>query len=288
MRNDDFLIRPAEQVRLAEIDPASTQEFDGKADASQTLARDIEQLQELQDVFAAARTKALLIVLQGMDSAGKDGAIKHVMSGVNPQGVDVYSFKTPTAEELEHDFLWRCERVLPARGRIGIFNRSYYEEVAVVRVHPEMLARENVPNTSGDDIWKQRFEEINAFERHLVNNGTEILKFFLHISKEEQRKRLLKRLDDPNKTWKFSYSDVKEREYWDDYQRAYEAMLEHTSTEPAPWYVIPSNHKWFTRAAIANVIVEKLKSLDLRYPAPSEDQQKALAQIREQLENERA
>jgi PPK2 family polyphosphate:nucleotide phosphotransferase len=284
MKSDEFLVRPGRKVALAKCDPASTGEFEHKADAHEKLQCDLERLAKLQDVFAAARSCALLIVLQGMDTSGKDGAIKHVMSGMNPQGVDVYSFKEPTEEELLHDFLWRCERVLPERGRIGVFNRSYYEEAVVVRVHPELLAREGaVPK---DAVWPERFEDINTFERHLVRSGTLVLKFFLHISKDEQRKRLLERLDDPEKIWKFSVSDVHERQYWDQYVYAYEQMLEHTSTACAPWYVIPADHKWFSRAAIADAVVTKLDSLGLRYPRIEGEAAAGLKRLRRELEAE--
>lgn len=233
MNHEDLLVRPGRTIRLGEIDPAFTCEFEGRSDAREKLQNDIARLVHLQDIFYAARSHALLIVLQGMDSSGKDGAIKHVMSGVNPQGVDVHSFKTPTEEERGHDFLWRCQKVLPQRGRIGIFNRSYYEEVVVVRVHRDMLALEGQPEQR--NVWCQRFEDINAFERHLVRSGTIVVKFFLHISRDEQRRRLLARLDDRNKNWKFSPNDVAERKYWDRYQSAYERMISHTSTVEAPW-----------------------------------------------------
>jgi PPK2 family polyphosphate:nucleotide phosphotransferase len=248
--------------------------------------RDIARLAELQDVFYAARRHALLIVLQGMDSAGKDGAIKHVMSGINPQGVDVVSFKTPSDEELGHDFLWRCEKVLPARGRIGIFNRSYYEEVVVVRVHRDLLAREGLPDAHGGRIWAERFEDINAFERHLTRNGTIVLKFFLHISKDEQRRRLLERLEVPSKHWKFSDRDIGEREYWDAYRSAYDEMLGETSTAHAPWHVIPADRKWFVRTAIADIIVATLEDLDLRYPEPDAERKAFLAAMRARLDVE--
>jgi PPK2 family polyphosphate:nucleotide phosphotransferase len=284
MKPDDLIVPPGHEVRLAGFDPRATPGFKKRADAEERLASDLARLEVLQEVFAATRSHALLIVLQGMDSSGKDGAIKHVMSGVNPQGVDVTSFKTPTDEEVAHDFLWRCSRVLPERGRIGIFNRSYYEDVVVVRVHEEMLARENV--TPQKNIWTERFEDINAFERHLTRNGTLVLKFFLHLSKDEQRKRLLERLDDENKNWKFSVNDVHERRYWDNYQTAYEQMLGATSTSWAPWYVIPADHKWFGRTAIAGIIVAKLKALGLAYPRVAGEAAQTLAQFRQQLEAE--
>src|SRR5579883_1307717 len=267
MNYDKLLVKPGRTVRLRDFDPGFTGDFKDKDDAGKQLADDVKRLEELQGVFAAAGTHALLIVLQGMDTSGKDGAIKHVMSGVNPQGIDVHSFKEPTTQELAHDYLWRYAEVLPERGRIGIFNRSYYEEVLVVRVHEAALEAEDSLAKDGPNIWQERFEDLNAFERHLSRNETIVVKFFLYISKDEQRRRLLERLDDPTKHWKFSESDVRERDYWDAYADAYEKMLSATSTEWSPWYVIPSDHKWFTRAAVANILVERLQELKLRYPA---------------------
>jgi PPK2 family polyphosphate:nucleotide phosphotransferase len=284
MKTDVLRVRPGRPVRLADLDPRATPSFEKKSEARDVLESDIKRLSKLQDVFAAARTHALLIVLQGMDSAGKDGAIKHVMSGVNPQGVDVYSFKAPTDEEVGHDFLWRSARLLPERGRIGIFNRSYYEEVVVVRVHSEMLEREDVRPEK--NLWSERFEDINAFERHLTRNGTVVLKFFLHLSKDEQHKRLLARLDDEKKNWKFSVNDIHERRYWDEYQTVYEKMLSATSTECAPWYVIPADRKWFVRTAIANIVVSTLESLDLQYPRLTTEIVSQLKQFRQQLDTE--
>jgi PPK2 family polyphosphate:nucleotide phosphotransferase len=284
MNLEGLLTHPGRRIRLAELDPSFTSEFATKSDARERLRNDIARLAELQDVFAAASSHALLVILQGMDSAGKDGAIKHVMSGVNPQGIDVYSFKTPTEAEERHDFLWRCEKVLPERGRIGIFNRSYYEEVIVVRVHPGLLALEAAVPEKG--FWSDRFEDINTFERHLDRNGTIILKFFLHLSKDEQRKRLLKRLDDENKNWKFSADDIKERRYWDRYQSEYEQMLNATTTSWAPWYVIPADHKWFMRTAIAAILVAKLESLGLSYPRIDGKAAVLLKQFRDELEAE--
>jgi PPK2 family polyphosphate:nucleotide phosphotransferase len=278
-----LLVETGTQVDLADLHTGSTSGFGTKDDAKATLLSDIERLSALQDVFYANGQYALLIVFQGMDAAGKDGAIKHVMSGVNPQGVDVFSFKTPTAEELAHDYLWRASKVLPQRGRIGIFNRSYYEELAVVRIHPALLKGEHAPPAAGTHVWKERFEDITAFERHLSRNGTLILKFFLHISNEEQRKRLLARIDRPEKNWKISVSDVRERAFWDAYQRAYSELLTHTSTEFAPWYVIPSDHKWFTRAAVASIIVARLKALDLAYPHVSDERRAELLAERKRL-----
>lgn len=279
--NDKLLVRPGHAFHLADVDPRDTGSFEKKSDTHERLKADITRLAELQDVFAAAGSRALLIVLQGMDSSGKDGAIKHVMSGVNPQGVDVHSFKQPSPEEERHDYLWRCQRVLPERGRIVIFNRSYYEEVVVVRVHRELLAAEAA--TPEKTVWAERFDDINAFERHLVRSGTIVLKFFLHLSKNEQRKRLLERLDDPEKNWKFAPSDIKERAYWDGYQTAYEKAIAATSTAWAPWHVIPADRKWYARAAIAATIVRKLEELDLHYPHIEGEAAKLLAQIRTQL-----
>ncbi len=284
MNHDELLVRPGTPFRLKDRDPRATDAFENRADAAHKLRGDIERLAELQDVFAAAQSHALLIVLQGMDSSGKDGAIKHVMSGVNPQGVDVHSFKEPSAEEQRHDFLWRCARALPERGRIVFFNRSHYEEVVVVRVHRELLASEGERPEKG--LWSERYEDINAFERHLTRNGTVILKFFLHISKGEQKKRLLKRLDEPDKNWKFAPSDVRERRYWDRYQVAYEEAIAATSTAWAPWHVIPADHKWFVRTAIADIVVDRLEALKLSYPRIEGEAAAVLAQVREQLEAE--
>lgn len=280
---EPLLARPGHRIKLADFDPGFTSEFATKTDALDKLNRDIERLAALQDVLAASRAKAVLVVLQGMDASGKDGAIKHVMSGINPQGVHVFSFKVPTDEELLHDFLWRYERALPERGRIGIFNRSYYEEVLVVRVHRELLENEQPDANDAKSFWTQRYDDINAFEQHLTRNGTLVVKFFLHISKEEQRKRLLQRLDDPSKMWKFSVNDVHERQYWDDYARVYEQMLNHTSTDVAPWYVIPADHKWFSRAAIAALLVARLKALDLRYPIVDDARRATLEDVRKLL-----
>lgn len=284
MKHEKLLVRPGHPVRLADLDPGETLDYKDKDDAAKMLASDIDELARLQELLAASATRAILIVLQGMDTSGKDGAIKHVMTGVNPQGVDVHSFKQPSDEELRHDFLWRAQIALPERGRIGIFNRSYYEEVLVVRVHRDLLDRELPASSHESHLWSDRFEDINAFERHLQRNGTEVIKFFLHISKEEQRKRLLKRLDDPSKLWKFSVGDVREREYWDDYQRAYEQMLNATSTAWAPWHVIPCDHKWFMRAAIADIVVRRLRALDLHYPVVDAQQTEVLRHVRDRLE----
>jgi PPK2 family polyphosphate:nucleotide phosphotransferase len=283
--HDELLVKPGDDIGLANFDCGSTGTFHTQHHAKAKLQSDIKRLAELQEVFCASEKYALLIIFQGMDAAGKDGAIKHVMTGVNPQGVDVNSFKVPSATELEHDYLWRTTKVLPPRGRIGIFNRSYYEELVVARVHTSVLEHEDLPPGSieSPDLWKERFEDVNAFERHMARNGTLILKFFLHLSNDEQRRRLLKRIDTPEKNWKLSASDVHERTFWNNYQRVYEEMLEHTSTESAPWYIVPADHKWFSRVAIASVIVSKLEALGLSYPQVSDEQRAHLAALGEQL-----
>jgi PPK2 family polyphosphate:nucleotide phosphotransferase len=279
--------KPGNDIRLAQFDPAFTAGFENKHDAKDKLCEDVEHLAALQDIFYSDKRYALLIIFQGMDAAGKDGAIRHVMSGVSPQGIDVYPFKEPSAQELSHDYLWRCAKVLPERGRIAIFNRFYYEELAVVRVHEPLLAREHLPpKPSGENLWRDRYEDIVRFEQHLVRNGTVILKFFLHLSKDEQRKRLLARIDVPEKNWKISAADIHERTYWDDYERAYEELLSHTSSDWAPWYIVPADRKWFTRAAVGDVIVEKLKELGLKYPAVTDEQRAELVVERRKLTHE--
>jgi len=287
MKHDALIVAPGKKIRLKDFDPAHTGEFHSKDDAREKLESDISRLAQYQDVLYAQDTYALLIIFQALDAAGKDGTIKHVMSGVNPQGTQVFSFKQPSAEDLDHDYLWRYHKAVPERGRIGIFNRSYYEEVLVVRAHPEFLrAAKLPPETLKKDIWKQRFEQINEFEHYLVRNGVAIVKFFLNVSREEQRRRFLARLDTPEKNWKFSLSDAKERAHWNDYQKAFEAVFNHTSTKWAPWYVIPADHKWFTRVAVADIIISKLKSLDLKYPTVSKERLRELQIAREMLETE--
>lgn len=285
--NDPFIFKPDQGTRLTDFDPAYTGDFKHKREAREKLAADIERLKALQDVFYAQDNYSLLIILQAPDAAGKDGAIKHVMSGVNPQGCQVFSFKQPSAEELDHDFLWRCLKRLPERGRFGIFNRSYYEEVLIVRVHPAILASQKLPPSRlGPDIWRNRFADINNVEQYLHRNGTIILKFFLNLSKEEQKRRFLSRIETPEKNWKFSLADCRERGFWDDYQAAYEDCFQHTSTEWAPWHIIPADHKWFSRAAIADVIVKKLESLNLAYPTLGPEKMAELERAREALLNE--
>jgi len=287
MAEERFRVRPGKKLRLEDHDPGFTGRFEGKEDGRKHLEEGLEKLRDLQDKLYAQDEWAVLLVFQAMDAAGKDGAIKHVMSGLNPQGCQVFSFKAPSAEDLDHDFLWRIARCLPERGRIGVFNRSHYEEVLVVRVHADLLAAEKLPaEVTTDRIWKQRCEDICSFETHLARSGTVIRKFFLNVSKEEQRRRFLSRLDEPDKNWKFSVGDVKERQHWDEYMKAYEDALEATSTDDAPWYVIPADHKWFTRLAVADVIVEALESLDLHYPKVSEEKKKELERARALLEKE--
>lgn len=270
-----------------DYDPDFTGKWVKKEEAKETLTEGIQILAEMQDKLWAQDQYALLIILQALDAAGKDSTIKHVMSGVNPQGVDVHSFKVPSGEELDHDYLWRNFKALPARGRIGIFNRSYYEEVLVVRVHPEFLAGQKLPPSLKDkNIWNRRFEEINNFEKYLVDNGIIVVKLFLYVSKEIQKERFLERTLEPEKNWKFSAADMKERAFWDDYMAAYEDMFNHTSTEWAPWYIVPADHKWFTRLAVAAVLYNTMKSLNLAYPTVSEEQKQALLVAKEELEHE--
>jgi PPK2 family polyphosphate:nucleotide phosphotransferase len=262
-----FRVTDGKSFHLQAIDPADTLGIESSESAKELLERGLEPLRDLQHQLYAQERWALLVVLQAMDAAGKDSVINHVMSGVNPQGCEVSAFKTPSAEELNHDFLWRTNHRLPERGRIGIFNRSYYEEVLVVRVHREMLDAQKLPaSLVTKQIWKERFKDLNAFERYLARNGTVVLKFFLHLSKEEQKRRFLKRLDVPERNWKFSAADVRERKYWNDYMDAYQDMIRHTATEYAPWYVVPADHKWFTRIVVAAAIVDALESLNLSFP----------------------
>lgn len=288
MNHDNLIVPPGKNIKLKDYNPDFTGKFTSKEEAQEKLQADIEKLAALQDVLYAQDTYALLLIFQAMDAAGKDGIIKHVMSGVNPQGCQVFSFKAPSSEELDHDYLWRSMKALPERGRIGIFNRSYYEEVLVVRVHPEILNGQRIPKEEKDvkNIWKKRFEDINHFERYLTRNGIVILKFFLNVSKKEQKKRFLERIDTPEKNWKFSAADVKERAHWEEYMNAYEDVFNHTSTEWAPWYIIPADKKWFTRAAVADIVVAKLKSLDLKYPELSEAHKQELLKAKEMLERE--
>ena len=283
-----YRIESGKGFRLKDYDPAETGHWKSKEHASETLQERVARTADLQDKLYAQDNWSLLLIFQAMDAAGKDGAIKHVMSGVNPQGCEVSSFKVPSSEELQHDFLWRTTLRLPERGHIGIFNRSYYEEVLVVRVHPEAMQNEKVPSSLIDkDIWDERFEDIRCFERHLARSGTIIRKFFLHVSKKEQKKRFLARLDEPEKNWKFSASDVRERECWGDYQDAYEDMIRNTSTKHAPWYVVPADNKWFTRLVVSTVIVDALESLDLGYPKVDAAKRKELEAAKKGLVKEK-
>ena len=283
-----YSVAEGKRFRLDDFDPADTRPLRSKEAAQGALAADIERLTRLQEKLYAQDRWALLLVFQAMDAAGKDSTIKHVMSGVNPQGCAVHAFKSPSAEELGHDFLWRTTVRLPARGQIGIFNRSYYEEVLVVRVHPDFLERQKMPpSLVTRRVWDERFESINAFERHLARNGTVIRKFFLHVSKEEQRRRFLERLEEPAKNWKFSLADVEERRHFKAYMRAYEEMIARTSTRDAPWYVVPADHKWFTRLVVASVIVETLEGLGLEFPQVDAAKRKELKAARRALRLEK-
>jgi PPK2 family polyphosphate:nucleotide phosphotransferase len=284
-----FRITDGKKFRLKDFNPKDTLDLksEDKPKAQSALKDGIELLSELQDKLYAQDKWSLLLIFQAMDAAGKDGAIKHVMSGINPQGCQVFSFKAPTTEEIDHDFMWRCLKRLPERGRIGIFNRSYYEETLVVRVHEEILKKQKLPQKLiTKNIWDERFQDIRNIEKYLSRNGTIIRKFFLHVSKEEQKKRFLERIDRPEKNWKFEYADVKEREYWDDYMKAYEDMIRNTATKDAPWYVIPADNKWFTRLAVAAAVIDSLSSLDLEYPEVGEEKLKELVIAKSAL-NER-
>jgi PPK2 family polyphosphate:nucleotide phosphotransferase len=284
-----YRIEQGKHFRLEDHDPGDTHGLDHelKPHAKKLLADGVQELSKLQDMFAAQDRWGLLLIFQALDAAGKDGTIKHVMSGVNPEGVDVHSFKTPSAEEMNHDFLWRTNRVLPGRGKIGIFNRSYYEEVLIVRVHSQILQNEKLPKELvTKHIWRERFEDINAFELYLSRNGIAVVKFFLHLSKKEQKSRFMERLDEAEKNWKFSAADVKERECWDDYQTAYEELIQHTATKHAPWYVVPADNKWFTRLVVSRAIADVLKSFKVKYPVVTGQAKAALAEARRELENE--
>ena len=281
-----YRITNGKKFRLKDFDPADTGELKSadKPRAKEALQNGIEALAELQDVLYAQDRWSLLLIFQAMDAAGKDGTIKHVMSGVNPQGCQVSSFKGPTSEDLDHDYLWRCVKQLPERGRIGIFNRSYYEETLVVRVHPEFLAGQKLPaECVTKSIWEERFQDIRAFERYLHRNGTVVVKFFLHVSKKEQQKRFLERLDNPDKNWKFSLNDAKERGFWDDYMDAYEQTIRETATENSPWYVVPADNKWFTRVIVAAGVIDTLASLKLQYPKVSAAKRRELGATRKAL-----
>jgi PPK2 family polyphosphate:nucleotide phosphotransferase len=281
-----FRVDSGNRFRLKHVDPGDTLKLgsEDKPRAKEALANGIEALTQLQDMLYAQDRWAVLLIFQAMDAAGKDGAIKHVMSGVNPQGCQVYSFKAPSAEDLDHDFMWRTTKCLPERGRIGIFNRSYYEETLVVRVHRELLDAQRIPaSLVTKKIWEQRFEDIRHFERYLARNGIATCKFFLHVSKKEQKKRFLERLEDSDKNWKFSANDAKEREYWDEYMTAYEDMVRNTATDEAPWYVVPADNKWFTRVVVCAAVIETLARLDLAYPRVDKTKRRELAEARKVL-----
>jgi PPK2 family polyphosphate:nucleotide phosphotransferase len=280
-----YRVRKGDGFRLADFDPDDTCGLDiDKGDAKEMLAAGVKRLAALQDRLWADDCWAILVILQGADTSGKDGVIKHVMSGVNPQGCEVHSFKAPSEQEIDHDFLWRAAIALPPRGRIGIFNRSYYEETIVVRVHPELLQKQRLPQKLiTDDIWSQRFTDINNFESYLAHNGVLTLKFFLNMSKKEQLGRLLARIDDPEKRWKFAAHDVEERKHWDDYMQAYQQTIRNTATKDAPWYVVPADHKWFTRLVVAAALVERLEALDLKFPKLDDATVAQLETIRAEL-----
>ena len=283
-----YCITDGKKFRLKDFDPADTNGIKSKKAAQSMLESSSQMLAEMQEKLYAQDVWALLLIFQGMDAAGKDGAIKHVMSGINPQGCDVHAFKTPTNEELDHDFMWRAHKVMPGRGKIGIFNRSYYEEVLVVRVHPQLLKAEKLPDELiTKHIWEDRYEDINAFEKFLARNGTIIRKFFLHVSKEEQKKRFLERLEDSKKNWKFSMDDIKERKFWDDYQEAYEEVVQNTATKRAPWYLIPADNKWYGRLVIASAIIDALNGLDLKFPDVDKEKKKELDAIQQALLKEK-
>jgi PPK2 family polyphosphate:nucleotide phosphotransferase len=286
--SDRYAVCSGRNFRLKDFDPDDTWKFKSKEHADDMLEHSLERLSEMQGRLYAQNEWALLLIFQAMDAAGKDGTIKHVMSGVNPQGCAVYSFKAPSNEELDHDFLWRCMKRLPERGRIGIFNRSYYEETLVVRLHKEFLAKQKLPSQLVTrHIWKERFEDIAAVERYLGRNGIIVRKFFLNVSKEEQKNRFLKRLDEPKKNWKFSPADIHERRFWPQYMKAYEDTIRQTATEVSPWYVVPADHKWFTRLVVASVIVETLESLKLKFPKVDPDIRKEFAAARRALAKEK-
>lgn len=288
MDYEKFRIAEGKKLDLKNHRTDFTGDYKNKAEAVGDLERNIERLAQLQDILYAQNVHALLIIFQAMDAAGKDGAIKNVMSGLNPQGCQVFSFKQPSHEELDHDFLWRCAKNTPERGRLGIFNRSYYEEVLVVRVHPAILQSQPLPAAVKNDknIWQKRFGQIRGFENYLEENGIHVLKFFLNVSKEEQKRRFLARIEEPEKNWKFSASDARERGFWDDYMKAYEEAISATSTAESPWYVVPADKKWFTRVAVSEIIAQKLESLDLHYPKVSEQHRQDLLKAKELLESE--
>ncbi len=290
--NDPRIIaEPGKEHKVKDYDPDYTARLGNKEQGKELLEDNVKQLIEIQEKLYGHNRHSILLIFQAMDAAGKDGTIKHVMSGLNPQGCEVYSFKTPSAVELDHDYIWRTYKCLPERGRFGIFNRSYYEEVLVVKVHPQFLMAQNLPGVNSvdsidGDFWKRRYRQINDMERHLVENGVIILKFFLNVSKKEQKKRFLDRIEDPTKNWKFSSGDVKERQYWDDYMNAYSDMLSETSTKFAPWFVIPADHKWFMRYAVSNIIINRLKELEIDFPTMPVSEKEELEKSKQMLLDE--
>ncbi|MCW5960116.1 MAG: polyphosphate kinase 2 family protein [Pyrinomonadaceae bacterium] len=288
MKIEKFQVPEGKELNLADHPTDFTGDYSGKEEAVKDLKANIEKLSELQSVLYAEDVHSILIIFQAMDAAGKDGAIKHVMSGLNPQGTQVFSFKQPSREELDHGYLWRCSKALPERGRIGIFNRSYYEDVLVVRVHPQILQIQQLPDEIKNDpnIWQQRFQQIKNFEQYLSENGIHVLKFFLNVSKEEQKARFLSRINTPDKNWKFSSSDVRERGFWDDYMHAYREAISATSTADSPWFIIPADKKWFSRLAVSEIIVQKMSELNMRYPELNEIHRQDLADAKKLLESE--
>lgn len=288
MKTEKFLVKEDSKLDLKDHPTSYSGDYNDKNEAVEDLQKNVRRMAELQDILYAQDVYSLLIIFQAMDAAGKDGAIEHVMSGVNPQGCHVVSFKQPSSEELDHDYLWRCQKALPERGKIGIFNRSHYEEVLVVRVHSGILQGQQLPaDVKADkDVWKKRFKHIRDWEDHLYENGIHVIKFFLNVSKDEQKKRFLERIEQPDKNWKFSMGDVKERALWDDYMKCYTEAIEATSTERSPWYIIPADKKWFARLAISEVIVKKLESLDLAYPVLTDEHKAELAEAKRLLESE--
>jgi PPK2 family polyphosphate:nucleotide phosphotransferase len=289
--NEKIIVEPGKKFSFKDFNPDYTAGLKDEKEGLKILKKDVSKLATVQDKLYAQDRYSVLIIFQAMDAAGKDGTIKHVMSGVNPTGCQIFSFKQPSAEDLDHDYLWRAYKCLPERGRIGIFNRSYYEELIVTKVHPEFLLKQKLPNVyTLEDVnksfWKQRYEQINNFEKYLTENGTIILKFFLNVSKGEQKKRFLDRIAEPEKNWKFSAFDVQERQFWDQYQDAFKDCFDHTSTKSAPWYIIPANNKWFMRMTVAKIIIERIKQLDLQYPEVGEEKLKELQKAKEMLESE--
>lgn len=291
LKDPKILVKPGKKVKVADFDPAYKGVLNSKDEGVKLLEENVKSMIELQDKLYADNRHAVLLIFQAMDAAGKDGTIKHVMSGLNPQGCQVYSFKAPTHIELDHDYIWRTYICLPERGRFGIFNRSYYEEVLVVKVHPEYLLAQNLPSVKSiekvdDEFWNNRYRQINNLEKHLVENGTMVLKFFLNVSKDEQKKRFLDRIEDPARNWKFSSADVKERQHWDEYMEAYGDMLSETSTEYAPWFVIPADRKWFMRYAVSNIIINRMKELNIEYPELADNEKVRLEEAKKMLQGE--